>query len=166
MNRRVLIAVIAIVSVVIVATAGLFIARALTSADTAAAPDADVEQTPSPSATTDAPDDAPTETVTPGVYVDYTETAIAEAEGRVVLFFHATWCGQCVQLDSDIRAEGVPDGVTVIKVDWDTNQALEQQYEVPMRTTFVELADDGSVVQRHVAYEEPRFANVVAAMNL
>jgi len=167
MNRRLLIAILAIATVLVVATAGLVIARTLTPPETAAVPGAGAEQTSSPTASSaNATDDASSDTVTPGVYVDYTETAIAEAEGRVVLFFHASWCGQCVQLDSDIIAEGVPDGVTVIKVDWDTNQALEQQYEVPMRTTFVELAEDGSVLQRHVAYDEPRFANVVTAMNL
>lgn len=37
---------------------------------------------------------------------------------------------------------------------------------MPMRTTFVELSDDGEVVQRHVAYDEPRLSAVVDAMNL
>jgi hypothetical protein len=35
-----------------------------------------------------------------------------------------------------------------------------------MRTTFVELDAAGEVVQRHVAYDLPRFAAVVAAMKL
>jgi len=166
MNRRVLIAVFAIVSVVVIATAGLFIARALTPPETAPAPSTSAVETTTPTDAAVATDDASNDTVTPGAYVDYTERAIADAEGRVVLFFHAPWCSQCVQLESDILAEGVPDGVTVIKVDWDTNQELEQLYGVPMRTTFVELAEDGTVLQRHVAYEEPRFENVVAAMQL
>lgn len=108
----------------------------------------------------------PTAASTPGVYVDYTDTAIAEAEGRVVLFFHAPWCGQCVQLEEGIVADGVPDGVTIIKVDWDTHQDLEAQYGVPMRTTFVELDDAGEVVQRLTAYDDPRFEAVVETMNL
>jgi thioredoxin-like negative regulator of GroEL len=108
----------------------------------------------------------PTAASTPGVYVDHTDTAIAEAEGRVVLFFHAPWCGQCVQLEEGIVADGVPDGVTIIKVDWDTHQDLEQQYGVPMRTTFVELDDAGEVEQRLTAYDDPRFEAVVETMNL
>lgn len=110
--------------------------------------------------------DETTTASTPGVYVDYTDTAIAEAEGRVVLFFHAPWCGQCVQLEEGIVADGVPEGVTIIKVDWDTHQDLEQKYGVPMRTTFVELDDAGEVVQRLTAYDDPRFEAVVETMNL
>jgi hypothetical protein len=162
MNRRLVIAIVAIAGVLIAAVAGLAISRALTTSTLA-------DPTPgasSPSSGSPTPTSTPSEAATPGVYVDYSDTAIADADGRVVLFFHAPWCSQCVQLEKDILAEGVPDGVTVIKVDWDTNQALEQQYGVPMRTTFVELGDDGAVLQLHVAYEQPRFANVVAAMNL
>ncbi|MEO5922070.1 MAG: thioredoxin family protein [Pseudolysinimonas sp.] len=102
----------------------------------------------------------------PGTYVDYTETAIADAQGKVVLFFHAPWCGQCRTLEEGILADGVPDGVTVIKVDWDTHQDLEVQYGVPMRTTFVELDADGEVVQRLTAYDDPRWEAVVETMAL
>ena len=102
----------------------------------------------------------------PGTYIDYSETAIADAPGKVVLFFHAPWCGQCRQLENGILEQGVPDGVTIIKVDWDTHQDLEAQYGVPMRTTFVELDADGEVVQRLTAYDDPRFEAVVATMNL
>ncbi|CAN5336836.1 hypothetical protein BH11ACT3_BH11ACT3_19090 [soil metagenome] len=109
---------------------------------------------------------APATASTTGVYVDYSDTAIADAQGRVVLFFHAPWCGQCRQLESDILSEGVPDGITIIKVDWDTHQDLEEKYGVPMRTTFVELDDNDQVVQRHVAYEEPRLSAVITAMDL
>lgn len=160
MTRRVIIAIVALAGVLIAAISGLAISRALTTSA-----QGEPTSTPSPASaptSSSSPSDAPA----PGVYVEYSETAIADADGRVVLFFHAPWCGQCVQLESDILAEGVPDGVTVIKVDWDTHQDLEQRYGVPMRTTFVELADDGTVLQLHVAYEQPRFANVIAAMNL
>ena len=162
MNRRVLIAIVVIAGVLAVAIAGLAISRAVGDAPTAAQ-----TQTPTPATAAPSPTEAPpADAIVPGTYVDYSDTAIADAEGRVVLFFHAPWCGQCVQLESDILAEGVPDGVTIIKVDWDTHQDLEQLYGVPMRTTFVELADDGSVLQLHVAYEQPRLANVILAMNL
>ncbi|MAP64727.1 MAG: thiol reductase thioredoxin [Microbacterium sp.] len=66
----------------------------------------------------------------PGAYVEYSENALAAAEGTRVLFFHATWCLQCRALDEDIVAEGVPDGVTVLKVDYDTHQDLRQKYDV------------------------------------
>lgn len=114
--------------------------------------------------TTPTPEPAPTETVAPGRYIAYTPDALADTEGRTFVFFYAPWCGQCRDIDEGILAQGVPDGVTILKADFDTEQALEQQYGVTMRTTFVEIADDGSEIQRFVAYDTPTFDAVIAAM--
>lgn len=107
---------------------------------------------------------APTATATAGAYVEYSDDAIAQAEGRVLLFFHAPWCPQCRSVESDILAQGVPDGVTIIKVDYDSRQDLRQQYGVTLQTTFVEVDADGAEVQKHVAYDDPHLDAVVAAM--
>lgn len=106
----------------------------------------------------------PTATATAGAYVEYSDDAIAQAEGRVLLFFHAPWCPQCRSVESDILAQGVPDGVTIIKVDYDSRQDLRQQYGVTLQTTFVEVDADGAEVQKHVAYDDPHLDAVVAAM--
>ncbi len=105
-----------------------------------------------------------TATATAGAYVEYSDDAIAQAEGRVLLFFHAPWCPQCRSVESDILAQGVPDGVTIIKVDYDSRQDLRQQYGVTLQTTFVEVDADGAEVQKHVAYDDPHLDAVVAAM--
>lgn len=107
---------------------------------------------------------APTATATAGAYVEYSDDAIAQAKGRVLLFFHAPWCPQCRSVESDILAQGVPDGVTIIKVDYDSRQDLRQQYGVTLQTTFVEVDADGAEVQKHVAYDDPHLDAVVAAM--
>jgi thiol-disulfide isomerase/thioredoxin len=101
---------------------------------------------------------------TPGVYVDYTESAIANAEGTALLFFHAPWCPQCRAVEADILSMGVPAGITIIKVDYDSNQGLRQQYGVTLQTTFVEVDASGAGLQSFVAYDDPRLAAVLDAM--
>ncbi|QKJ21011.1 thioredoxin family protein [Microbacterium hominis] len=108
------------------------------------------EATPTPEA--DAP--APGAT-TAGSYVDYSESALASAEGTRVLFFHAPWCPQCRALESDIDAVGVPDGVTILKVDYDTSTELRQRYDVRLQTTVVALDDSGAATASFVAYDDP-----------
>ena len=96
----------------------------------------------------------------PGSYVTYSDTIIAESSGTKLLFFHAPWCPQCRAIESDIESDGVPDGVTVIKVDYDTNQALRQKYGITLQTTFVKVDDSGNLIQKFVAYNEPTFDSV------
>lgn len=128
-----------------------------------------VVQPPVASPTSNADADQPSASpapvgASPGVYIDYNESAIANAEGTVLLFFHAPWCPQCRSIESDILAEGVPAGVTIVKVDFDSNQALRQQYGVTLQTTFVEVDNSGSELQKYVAYEDPHLSAVIAAM--
>lgn len=92
-----------------------------------------------------------------GVYVQYSDTAIASAEGQKVLFFHAPWCSQCRSIESGIYEQGVPTGVTIIKVDYDTNQELRKKYGVTIQTTFVKIDDQGGFISKYVAYDEPTF---------
>jgi hypothetical protein len=48
-----------------------------------------------------------TETAANGRYIDYREDSIANTAGTKLLFFHAPWCPQCRDLESDIKASGV-----------------------------------------------------------
>lgn len=96
----------------------------------------------------------------PGLYTDYSEEAVATTSGTKLLFFHASWCTQCRQVESSIAADGIPAGVTVFKVDYDSNQALRQQYGVTLQTTFVKIDDDGNKIDSYVAYDEPTIGAV------
>ncbi len=102
------------------------------------------------------PDDS-SSTSTPGVYADYSDESLASATGETVLFFHAPWCSQCRAIEADIKQQGVPDGYTILKVDYDSNQALRQKYEVRLQTTFVKLDANNDAKSLFVAYEEPTF---------
>lgn len=103
---------------------------------------------------------------TPGKYEDYNETAFNQAEGRRILFFHAPWCPQCRALDASIKDSTVPSGVTIFKIDYDSNQTLRQKYGVTIQTTLVEVDENGNEIKKYVAYDEPTFDAVMAAMNL
>lgn len=159
MNKRML----AVVVVLVLLIGGAGTALALSRMGTApqGAPTPTIEE---PETTEPAPSDEPADLLTAGVYVEYSDSAIAAAEGRVLLFFHAPWCPQCRSIESDIDAQGVPDGVTIIKVDYDSNQSLRQQYGVTLQTTFVEVTSSGEALQSHVAYDEPHLDAVIDAM--
>ena len=96
----------------------------------------------------------------PGTYVEYQEGLVASTDGVTVLFFHAPWCPQCRMIEDDIEKQGVPDGVTILKVDYDSNQALRQKYGVTLQTTFVEVDSSGAEIEKYVAYNEPTFDSV------
>jgi thiol-disulfide isomerase/thioredoxin len=107
---------------------------------------------------------APSESVpapTPGAYIVYTQDSIANTKGTKLLFFHAPWCPQCRMLDADIVAKGVPEGITIIKVDYDSNQALRQRYGVTIQTTVVRVDDSGNLIKKYVAYDDPTLAAVI-----
>lgn len=99
----------------------------------------------------------PETTLSSGAYINYSEQAVKEARGQKVLFFHAPWCPQCRSIESGIESQGVPEGFTIIKVDYDTNQALRQKYGITLQTTFVKINDQGEFISKYVAYDEPTF---------
>jgi thiol-disulfide isomerase/thioredoxin len=123
-----------------------------------ATPSQSASPAPEPSVTESSP------SVAPGSYVEYTDTAVADADGRILLFFHAPWCPQCRALEADILASGVPNGITIVKVDYDSRQDLRQQYGVTLQTTLVEVDSSGAARASHVAYDDPTLAAVLAAL--
>ena len=161
MDRRLVLVIIGIAAAIVAAIIAVMVFASPTAPD--AGPTSSPTSGPPAAEDTPAPEaSAPSDTA--GVYVDYSDDAIAQAEGRVLLFFHAPWCPQCRSVESDILAEGVPAGVTIIKVDYDSRQDLRQQYGVTLQTTFVEVDAGGAELQKHVAYDEPHLDAVIAAM--
>lgn len=95
-----------------------------------------------------------------GAYVDYTDSIITSTAGTKILFFHAPWCPQCRALEKSIKSGLIPEGVTIIKVDYDSNQLLRQKYGVTIQTTLVKIDDSGNLVEKYVAYDSPTLAAV------
>jgi thiol-disulfide isomerase/thioredoxin len=94
-------------------------------------------------------------TTSGGAYINYKDGVITNTSGTKLLFFHAAWCPQCRELEADIKKSGVPEGVTIIKVDYDTNQPLRQKYGVTLQTTLVKVDDNGELIKKFVAYDDP-----------
>lgn len=109
--------------------------------------------------------DAHMEDVAPALskngYITYTPDSIAQTKGTTLLFFYAPWCPQCRALDADIVAKGVPEGITIIKVDYDSHQDLRQKYGVTIQTTIVTVDHNGNLLKKFVAYDEPTLAAVL-----
>lgn len=156
MNKKLLGIVLAIVLLIGGGTAFLLMQKdddpkeSTRTTNTADESNAEEESQPSPQTTTQKS----------GQYVDYTEQAVATTDGTKLLFFYAPWCPQCRALEADILDKGVPDGVTIFKVDYDTNQGLRQKYGVTIQTTVVEVDDQGNLIEKFVAYDEPTLASV------
>lgn len=96
-----------------------------------------------------------TQTASAGQYVDYSPEVFANSQGQRILFFHAPWCPQCRQLEASIKQGEIPSGVTIFKVDYDSNQKLRQEYGVTIQTSLVLVDENGNEVKKYVAYDTP-----------
>ena len=84
------------------------------------------------------------EIVFPGKYVDYegkNNLSLAAQEGSAVLFFHAAWCPTCRSLERAIKNEesNIPNGLTIFKVDYDSESELKRMYKVTYQHTLVQV---------------------------
>ena len=77
-------------------------------------------------------------------YADYQSKMSMYQGSKVVLFFHASWCPDCRATDAALNSSGVPDGLTVVKVDYDTATELKQKYGITQQHTFVQI--DGAAM--------------------
>lgn len=118
---------------------------------------ADDLPTTSEQASTSSPEQPGNSALKPGEYTDYSTGYFDQTaqNSRRILFFHAAWCPQCRALENDIRAKGVPAGMVIFKVNYDTESGLKQRYGVTLQTTLVEVDAAGNLVRKHVAYDQP-----------
>ncbi|MEO7147752.1 MAG: thioredoxin domain-containing protein [Terrimesophilobacter sp.] len=144
MNRRTLIILLAAAVLVVGSVVGYALTRSM--------PENAGNVSQSGQDSTPSSDGQPSASTGSGTYVDYSPTAIADASGTTLLFFHAPWCPSCRQIESEITSNGVPDGVTIIKVDYDSNQDLRQKYGVTIQTTFVKVDASGNELEKFVPY--------------
>lgn len=98
-----------------------------------------------------------------GTYEAYTPEKLENANGgNVVLFFRASWCPTCRALDADINANlnAIPEGVTILDVDYDNSTALKQKYGVTYQHTLVQVDADGNMITKWTG--SPTLASLVS----
>ena len=91
------------------------------------------------------------DTMVAGAYLTAAEygNQMAAREGTaVVYFFHAPWCPDCRATESAIEADGVPAGLTVVKVDFDSATDLRRKHGVTQQHTFVQVGPDGEQLEK------------------
>lgn len=104
--------------------------------------------------------------MTKGVYEVYSPERVATAgNNTVLLFFHADWCPTCRALDADINAHlsAIPEGVMILKVDYDKETALKQKYGVTVQHTIVEV-DSKSLMGKKWVVATPTFSSLIAEL--
>lgn len=86
-----------------------------------------------------------------GSYEVYSAERLARAEtGDVVLFFRASWCPSCRALNSSIESnlKSIPEGVTILKTDYDTETELKKKYGVTYQHTLVQVDKNGNMIKK------------------
>ena len=86
-----------------------------------------------------------------GSYEIYSPEEITRADsGKVVLFFHASWCPSCRALNGDIEKniDSLPAGVTILKTDYDKETELKKKYGVTYQHTLVQVDTDGNMIKK------------------
>lgn len=88
-------------------------------------------------------------------YLDYSGQNLVSAQrnGKAVLFFAATiWCQTCQELEKEIKGKGnsLPPDVTILKVDYDNDKAMNKRYRVTSQHTLVVLDKNGNEVKRWI----------------
>lgn len=82
-----------------------------------------------------------------GTYAEYDASMLGKSENTVI-FFHANWCPSCRAADAGISAGTLPDGLTVLKADFDSSIDLRKKYSVVGQHTFVQVDADGTEISK------------------
>ncbi len=101
-----------------------------------------------------------------GSYEAYAPEKLARAEtGDVVLFFHASWCPSCRGLNTDIEShvKEIPEGVTILKTDYDKETELKKKYGITYQHTLVQVDKDGNMIKKWSG--SPTLSSLVSQIN-
>ena len=101
-------------------------------------------------------------TLQPGRYEDYDESHLgAEGYNETIIFFHAPWCPECRAFEQAILASDIPDGVQILKTDYDSSTELRQKYEITLQSTFVKVDSSGDELTMWVGYGKDKSVTAI-----
>lgn len=98
-----------------------------------------------------------------GGYEDFAPEKLSWAkDGKVVLFFKASWCPTCRALDADITAHlgEIPNKFYIFKLDYDNSTELKKKYGITYQHTFVQVNEKGEMLKKWSG--SPTLADLVA----
>lgn len=155
-KRHLAIVVVIAIAVVAVALVWLYAQNRQDAMEQNAAEETRIASSPSDNTTEETSDND-----APGTYTTYDAETFSSDTSQRILFFHAPWCPQCRQLDSELSAQQdsntLPQNISIYKIDYDSNQDLRQQYGVTLQTTFIAVDADEGLVRKFVAYDNPTY---------
>ena len=111
----------------------------------------------------------PIQQTTPGIYLaEAIEEVPQDYRNRQRwLFFHASWCPVCHQLEEDIvkNKDQIPPEVVIFKVDFDKAENLKKRYGVTLQTTFVSIDSQGDKIKSQRLYSSPTLEELVKSFS-
>ncbi len=89
------------------------------------------------------------------VYSDAALQYAQESQKKVILYFWAPWCSSCASLDIEIEKdpELIPEGIVLLRIDYDRAPELRTQYGITIQHTFVQVDADGNAITTWVGGE-------------
>ena len=100
------------------------------------------------------------------LYTDFTQERYSELLGKkpFAIFFHASWCPDCVHLEKQIKAniEKLPKETVILKANYDTESKLKREYGITVQSTVVVIDKNGKAMPTLFG---PSFDNLKTAIS-
>ena len=83
-------------------------------------------------------------------YENYEANKDKYSDGKTVYYFSAKWCPTCKVLDGNLEKDegNIPEGLTIVKIDYDNSSDLKKKYGVTYQHTLVEVDANGNELQQ------------------
>lgn len=101
--------------------------------------------------------EAQPQNVDPTKYIKYSKSTLTQyAKQKRVLFFYANWCPTCKPINEEFtnNSANIPEGVVIIRVNYNDDEtdkdeeALAKKYGITYQHTFVQIDENGEVIER------------------